>query len=150
MHLAPHYSNILSANQSETLLGWLKETASLTLCWKSDVTFDESAYRACLNTSSSVTIMRDVYDVFGVFNDIKHKISFGFDCRDSNKCKKVTTNMHPVCIETSPNANMDNRDCDNDEDLIIWRLHFMTKYRFKPLWNQRYYKFKRMEVLNVT
>ena len=149
LHLAPHYSSILSANQSETLLGLLKETPSLTVCWKSDVTFDESAYRACLSTSSSVTIMRDVYDVFGVFNDIKHKVSFGFDCRDRNKCKKVSTSMYPVCIETNPNANMDNRDCNSDEDLIIWRLNFMTKCRFKPLWNQRYFKLKGMEVLNV-
>ena len=149
MHLAPHYSNILSTNQSGTLLGWLKETATLTLCWKSDVTFDESAYRACLSTSSSVTIVSLEYDVFGVFNDIKHKVSFGFDCRYHAKCKKVITNMYPVCIETSPKTNTGNRDCDDDDDLIIWRFNFRTKCRFRSLWNQRYFKFKRMEVLNV-
>ena len=93
--------------------------------------------------------MRDAYDMFGVFNDIEHKGSFGFDCRDGYKCKRVTTNMYPVCIESSPNANMDNRDCENDEDLIIWRLNFMTKCRFKPLWNHRYLKLKGIEVLNV-
>ena len=135
-------SDILSENKVKTLFALLKDLKSISLCWKYDDTFQEEKYRKCLNKTDSLTIIKDSSDSFGVFNDLNQTESFGFDCRNDDGCKKLTTGMDPVCIED------DDNDCDDDIDLII--KNFSTlKHRFKPLWADSDYDISKIEVLSV-
>ena len=135
-------SDILSENKVKTLFALLKDLKSISLCWKYDDTFEEEKYRICLNKTDSLTIIKDSSDSFGVFNDLNQTESFGFDCRNDDECKKLTTGMDPVCIED------DDNDCDDDIDLII--KNFSTlKHRLKPLWADSDYDISKIEVLSV-
>ena len=125
---------------------------NFTLCGRYENRLEKDDYRACLSRSNSFTVVQEVDEMYiiGVFNDLNHTKSFGFDCSNSDKCKKLSTSIDPICIENNPDGDNDFRDCDDDKDLILKNFNDgALKHRFKPLWPGTDYNVKKIEIISV-
>ena len=80
-----------------------------------------------------------------MFNYLNETDSFGFDCRDDDECKKLTTGMDLTCIEKDATVYND------DVDLSITNfIGSGFQHRFKPLLSDNDYDIIKMNVLMCT